>query len=73
MPRACRPKGRAIVVILLVMSSICYKLEWTGLCWEMVKTPCAVQMTGVTKDTTIHKYLKRKIDDLLLWQIREKG
>lgn len=62
MPRAAsRLKWITIVVILLVMKSICYKLEWTGLCWEKtVKIPCAVQMTAVTKDATIHKYLRRK-------------
>lgn len=66
MPRASRLKGRTIAVILLVMSIIWYKLEWTGLCWEKrVKTPCAVWMTGVTNATAIHKYLRTKIDDLL--------
>lgn len=58
-PRAAsRQKWRTIVVILLVMKSICYMLVWTGLCWEKtVKTPCAVQMTAMTKDTTVHQYL----------------
>lgn len=57
-PRAASRQKWRIVVILLVMERICYVVAWTGLCWEKtVKIPCAVQMTAITKDTTVHKYL----------------